>query len=73
MGFGLLMVTSKGKEVPTAYLFINGTKQFSHNLQHGDTVAFSNPQAQAKYYAISNFLDEAFGASFSSGDLSGCI
>lgn len=43
------MVTSKGKEVPTAYLFINGTKQFSHNLQHGDTVAFSNPQAQANF------------------------
>ncbi len=32
----------------TNSIFINGTKQFSHNLQHRDTVAFGNPQAQAK-------------------------
>ncbi|MBK1986488.1 EAL domain-containing protein [Sphaerospermopsis aphanizomenoides BCCUSP55] len=68
-GFRIIDGDFKGKK-STNGIYVNGTKCFSHNLQHGDIVAFGNPQAQAKYYAISNLSEEAFGASCESGDLS---
>ncbi|MBD2293229.1 EAL domain-containing protein [Anabaena sphaerica FACHB-251] len=68
-GFRIVDGNFKGKR-STNGLFINGTKCFSHNLQHGDIIAFGNPQAQAKYYAISNLSEEAFGESCTAADLS---
>lgn len=49
----------KGKK-STNGLFVNGNKCYSHNLQHGDMVAFGNHHAQAKYYAIANLTEQAF-------------
>ncbi|TAF09627.1 MAG: EAL domain-containing protein [Nostocales cyanobacterium] len=68
-GFRIVDGNFQGKR-STNGLFINGTKCFSHNLQHGDIIAFGNPQAQAKYYAISNLSEEAFGESCTAADLS---
>jgi len=59
----------KGKR-STNGLFVNGSKCFSHHLQHGDVVAFGNHKAQAKYYTISNLSEEAFSESCDVGDLS---
>ncbi|MBD2347247.1 EAL domain-containing protein [Anabaena subtropica] len=51
-------------------LIVNGTRSFSHNLQHGDVINFGSHQAQAKYYAISNISEKAFFASADVEDLS---
>jgi len=59
----------KGKR-STNGLFVNGSKCFSHHLQHGDVVAFGNHKAQAKYYTISNLSEEAFSESCDVEDLS---
>ncbi len=69
MALGLLMVTSKAKKV-TNGLFVNGTKCFYHNLQHGDVINFGNNQVYAKYYAISNLSEQIFSQSFEVEDLS---
>lgn len=67
-GFRIVDGNFQGKR-STNGLFINGTKCFSHSLQNGDVIAFGNPQAQAKYYAISNLSEEAFGESCTAEDL----
>jgi diguanylate cyclase (GGDEF)-like protein len=59
----------KGKR-STNGLFVNGSKCFSHHIQHGDVIAFGNHIAQAKYYALSNLSEEAFSESCEVGDLS---
>ena len=51
-------------------LLVNGTKCFSHNLNHGDIMIFGNSQAQAKYYAVSNLLETEFLAYSLAEDLS---
>ncbi|MFQ4142864.1 EAL domain-containing protein [Chlorogloeopsis sp. ULAP02] len=53
----------KGKQ-STNGLFINGTKCFSHDLQHGDLVEFGNTQVKARYYAISNLSEQDFSESY---------
>ncbi|MBE9004223.1 EAL domain-containing protein [Fortiea sp. LEGE XX443] len=58
-GFRIIDGNFKGKP-STNGLYVNGTKCFSHNLQHGDVVAFGNGQVQAKYYAISHISEKAF-------------
>jgi diguanylate cyclase (GGDEF)-like protein len=67
-GFRIIDGNFNGKR-STNGLIINGTKSFSHNLQHGDVIYFGNPQAQAKYYAISNLSEAIFGQSFTVEDL----
>jgi diguanylate cyclase (GGDEF)-like protein len=71
-GFRIIDGNFQGKR-STNGLFVNGNKCFSHNLQHGDVIAFGNPQAQAKYYAISNVSAEAFGEYCASADISGFL
>ncbi|TAE59687.1 MAG: EAL domain-containing protein [Nostocales cyanobacterium] len=71
-GFRIIDGNFQGKR-STNGLFINGNKCFSHNLQHGDVIAFGNPSAQAKYYAISNLSEEVLKESFSAADLSKLI
>jgi len=68
-GFQIIDGNYKGKG-STNGLFVNGTKCFSHNLRHGDVIAFGNNQAQAKYYAISNLSEKAFSESCNVEDLS---
>ncbi|BAZ33340.1 diguanylate cyclase/phosphodiesterase with FHA and GAF sensor [Cylindrospermum sp. NIES-4074] len=68
-GFQVIDGNFKGKR-STNGLFINGTKCFSHKLQHGDIISFGNHQAQAKYYAISNLSEQAFSESCEAEDLS---
>lgn len=68
-GFQVIDGNFKGKR-STNGLFINGTKCFSHKLQHGDIISFGNHQAQAKYYAISNLSEQAFSESCKAEDLS---
>ncbi|BAY40582.1 diguanylate cyclase/phosphodiesterase with FHA and GAF sensor [Nostoc sp. NIES-2111] len=51
-------------------LFVNGTKCYSHNLQHGDVITFGSNQTQAKYYAVSNISEKAFFATAEADDLS---
>lgn len=58
-GFRIIDGSFKGKR-STNGLLVNGTKSFSHDLQHGDVIEFGSNQAQAKYYAISNLSEEAF-------------
>ncbi|MBF2006128.1 MAG: EAL domain-containing protein [Chlorogloeopsis fritschii C42_A2020_084] len=53
----------KGKQ-STNGLFINGTKCFSHDLQHGDLIEFGNNQVKAQYYAISNLSEQEFSESY---------
>jgi diguanylate cyclase (GGDEF)-like protein len=53
----------KGKQ-STNGLFINGTKCFSHDLQHGDLIEFGNNQVKARYYALSNLSDQNFSESY---------
>jgi diguanylate cyclase (GGDEF)-like protein len=67
-GFRIIDGNFKGKP-STNGLYINGTKCFSHNLQHGDLIAFGNSQVQAKYYAISNISEDAFSESFGDEEL----
>ncbi|MEH2223446.1 EAL domain-containing protein [Nostoc sp.] len=69
-GFQIIDGNYKGKG-STNGLFVNGTKCFSHNLRHGDIIAFGSNKAQAKYYAISNISEQAFSKSFDVEDLSG--
>ncbi|MEH2035178.1 EAL domain-containing protein [Nostoc sp.] len=69
-GFQIIDGNYKGKG-STNGLFVNGTKCFSHNLRHGDIIAFGSNKAQAKYYAISNISEQAFSESFDVEDLSG--
>ncbi|MEH2022457.1 EAL domain-containing protein [Nostoc sp.] len=71
-GFQIIDGNYKGKG-STNGLFVNGTKSFSHNLRHGDIIAFGSNQAQAKYYAISNLSEQAFSESCDVEDLSGFL
>ncbi|MEH2229093.1 MAG: EAL domain-containing protein [Nostoc sp.] len=71
-GFQIIDGNYKGKG-STNGLFVNGTKCFSHNLRHGDIIAFGSNKAQAKYYAISNISEQAFSESFDVEDLSGFL
>ncbi|MEH1777980.1 MAG: EAL domain-containing protein [Nostoc sp.] len=71
-GFQIIDGNYKGKG-STNGLFVNGTKCYSHNLRHGDIIAFGSNQAQAKYYAISNISEKAFSESFDVEDLSGFL
>ncbi|MBD2447843.1 EAL domain-containing protein [Nostoc sp. FACHB-152] len=68
-GFRIIDGNFKGKP-STNGLYINGTKCFSHNLQHGDLIAFGNSQVQAQYYAISNISEKAFSEGCAIEDLS---
>ncbi len=68
-GFRIIDGDFKGKK-STNGVFVNGTKCFSHNLQHGDLIAFGNNQVSAKYYAISNLSEKAFSESFTVEDIS---
>ncbi|MBW4646269.1 MAG: EAL domain-containing protein [Goleter apudmare HA4340-LM2] len=68
-GFRIIDGNFKGKQ-STNGLYVNGTKSFSHNLQHGDVIAFGNNQVSAKYYAISNMSEQLFFASQEAEDLS---
>ncbi|OUL29531.1 diguanylate cyclase [Nostoc sp. T09] len=68
-GFRIIDGDFKGKK-STNGLFVNSTKCFSHNLQHGDAIAFGNNQVSAKYYAISNLSEKAFSESFTVEDIS---
>jgi diguanylate cyclase (GGDEF)-like protein len=68
-GFRIIDGDFKGKK-STNGVFVNGTKCFSHNLQHGDVIAFGNNQVSAKYYAISNLSEQAFSESFTVDDIS---
>ncbi|MEH2256443.1 EAL domain-containing protein [Nostoc sp.] len=71
-GFQIIDGNYKGKG-STNGLFVNGNKCFSHNLRHGDVIAFGSNKAQAKYYAISNISERAFSESFDVEDLSGFL
>ncbi|MFW9258007.1 EAL domain-containing protein [Nostoc sp. CALU 546] len=71
-GFQIIDGNYKGKG-STNGLFVNGAKCFSHNLRHGDVIAFGNNKAQAKYYAISNLSEQAFSESCDVEDLSGFL
>ncbi|MDZ8263412.1 EAL domain-containing protein [Nostoc sp. ChiQUE01b] len=71
-GFQIIDGNYKGKG-STNGLFVNGNKCFSHNLRHGDIIAFGSNKAQAKYYAISNISEQAFSESFNVEDLSGFL
>ncbi len=66
--FRIIDGSFKGKR-STNGLFVNGTKCFSHDLQHGDVIEFGSNQAQAKYYAISNLSEEAFSEYCSEKDI----
>ncbi|BAY07928.1 EAL domain-containing protein [Calothrix sp. NIES-2098] len=68
-GFRIIDGDFKGKK-STNGVYVNGTKCFSHNLQHGDVIAFGNNQVSAKYYAISNLSEKAFSESFTVEDIS---
>ncbi|MDZ8050633.1 MAG: EAL domain-containing protein [Aulosira sp. ZfuVER01] len=68
-GFRIIDGDFKGKK-STNGVFVNATKCFSHNLQHGDVIAFGNNQVSAKYYAISNLSEKAFTESFTVEDIS---
>lgn len=68
-GFRIIDGDFKGKK-STNGVFVNSTKCFSHNLQHGDVIAFGNNQVSAKYYAISNLSEKAFSESFTVEDIS---
>ncbi|BDI19919.1 hypothetical protein ANSO36C_57210 [Nostoc cf. commune SO-36] len=69
-GFQIIDGNYKGKG-STNGLFVNGNKCYSHNLRHGDVIAFGSNKAQAKYYAISNISEQVFSESFDVEDLSG--
>jgi diguanylate cyclase (GGDEF)-like protein len=71
-GFQVIDGNYKGKG-STNGLFVNGNKCFSHNLRHGDVIAFGSNKAQAKYYAISNLSEQAFSESCDVEDLSGFL
>ncbi|MCF2151170.1 EAL domain-containing protein [Desmonostoc muscorum LEGE 12446] len=71
-GFQIIDGNYKGKG-STNGLFVNGDRCFSHNLRHGDVIAFGNNQAQAKYYAISNLSEQAFSESCDIEDLFGFL
>ncbi|MBX9257911.1 EAL domain-containing protein [Desmonostoc muscorum CCALA 125] len=71
-GFQIIDGNYKGKG-STNGLFVNGDRCFSHNLKHGDVIAFGGNQAQAKYYAISNLSEQAFSESCDIEDLSGFL
>ncbi|GAB1539037.1 hypothetical protein NUACC21_17020 [Scytonema sp. NUACC21] len=58
-GFRIIDGSFKGKR-STNGLIVNGTKCFSHDLQHGDVIEFGSHQALAKYYVVSNLSEEAF-------------
>ncbi|BAY22058.1 diguanylate cyclase/phosphodiesterase with FHA and GAF sensor [Calothrix sp. NIES-2100] len=68
-GFRIIDGDFKGKK-STNGLFVNSNKCYSHNLQHGDVIAFGNNQVSAKYYAISNLSEKAFSESFNVEDIS---
>ncbi|BAY78907.1 diguanylate cyclase/phosphodiesterase with FHA and GAF sensor (plasmid) [Nostoc linckia NIES-25] len=68
-GFQIIDGNYKGKG-STNGLFVNGDRCFSHNLKHGDVIAFGGNQAQAKYYAVSNLSEQAFSESSEVEDLS---
>ncbi len=71
-GFQIIDGNYKGK-ASTNGLFVNGERCYSHNLKHGDVIAFGSNQAQAKYYAISNLSEQAFSESSEIEDLSGFL
>jgi diguanylate cyclase (GGDEF)-like protein len=71
-GFQIIDGDFKGKK-STNGVFVNGNKCYSHNLQHGDVIAFGNNQVSAKYYAISNLSEKAFSESFTVEDISGYL
>ncbi|MBD2440124.1 EAL domain-containing protein [Nostoc sp. FACHB-110] len=68
-GFRIIDGNFKGKP-STNGLYVNGTKCVSHNLQHGDLIAFGNSQVQARYYAISHISEKAFSETGEFEDLS---
>ncbi|MBD2198519.1 MULTISPECIES: EAL domain-containing protein [Calothrix] len=68
-GFRIIDGDFKGKK-STNGIYVNGNKCYSHNLQHGDVIAFGNNQVSAKYYAISNLSEKAFFESFTVEDIS---
>lgn len=68
-GFRIIDGDFKGKK-STNGIYVNGNKCYSHNLQHGDVIAFGNNQVSAKYYAISNLSEKAFSESFTVEDIS---
>ncbi|MBD2359153.1 EAL domain-containing protein [Tolypothrix sp. FACHB-123] len=68
-GFRIIDGDFKGKK-STNGIYVNSNKCYSHNLQHGDTIAFGNNQVSAKYYAISNLSEKAFSESFNVEDIS---
>jgi diguanylate cyclase (GGDEF)-like protein len=68
-GFRIIDGNFKGK-LSTNGLYVNGNKCLSHNLQHGDVIAFGNNQVNAKYYALSNISEQLFSASCEVEDLS---
>ncbi|WP_172657237.1 ATP-binding protein [Myxosarcina sp. GI1] len=51
---------------------INGTKCLSHDLKHGDTIAFSS-KIRAKYYAFSNLSDSEYSQFARTDDVSGFL
>jgi signal transduction histidine kinase/pSer/pThr/pTyr-binding forkhead associated (FHA) protein len=53
-------------------LIINGRKQVSHDLKHGDTLVFGG-DVKAKYYAISNLTDSDFDQFREAKDLSSIL
>lgn len=71
-GFRIIDGNFKGRQ-STNGLFVNGNKSLSHNLQHGDVIAFGNNQVNIKYYAISNLSEQLFSASCGAEDLSGFL
>ncbi|WP_017319417.1 EAL domain-containing protein [Mastigocladopsis repens] len=71
-GFRIIDGSFKGKR-STNGLFLNGAKCFSADLKHGDVIDFGNHQVQAKYYALSNILEQAFSESCTAEDISRLI
>jgi len=53
-------------------LIINGHRQYSHDLKHGDVVVFGG-DVTAKYYAVSNLSDTEFSKLSETADLSNLI
>ncbi len=53
-------------------LLVNNRRLFSHDLKHGDIVAFGG-DVKAKYYVVSNLSDEAFDEFCDTSDLSSIL
>lgn len=53
-------------------LIINGHRQYSHDLKHGDVIVFGG-DVTAKYYAVSNLSDTEFSKLSETADLSNLL